>query len=267
MQYERRNYPGKAILQVGEKLYKEILDIKDNKAFFDNLNDNKEELLDFEEDSHDVRKFFLNQRNVYDKAADTAEIYRKNSAYITDTETVETANEIIRILSLKSPYSEIKDLPELTDRFQTLYVNILETECAPIEATIKSDRDFVKSYYTEKGVNEIASKVQTAFEELLRRLSETQNVFEAIAMNTESDRIKMRFIKEIDETYAAKSATETQEAEPANTPKPRLKTISVKTLFTGSNSVKSADDVDRLMKKVGDKLKSQLEENTTLNII
>jgi hypothetical protein len=267
MQYERRNYPGKAILQAGEKLYKEILDIKDNKAFFDNLNDNKEELLDFEEDSHDVRKFFLNQRNVYDKAADTAEIYRKNSAYITDTETVETANEIIRILSLKSPYSEIKDLPELTDRFQTLYVNILEAECSPIEATIKSDRDFVKSYYTEKGITEIASKVQNAFDELLRRLSETQNVFEAIAMNTESDRIKMRLIKEIDEIFAAKQAPEIPENTPENTPKPRLKTISVKTLFTGSNSVKSADDVDRLMKKVGDKLKSQLEENTTLNII
>jgi hypothetical protein len=267
LQYERRNYPGKAILQVGEKLFREILEIKDNKAFFDNLNEHKDELLNFEDNSHDVRKFFRNQRKVYDSAADTAEIYRKNSAYITDGETIDVANEIIRILNLNSPYSEIKDLPELTERFNSLYLNILESECAPIEATIKSDRDFVQSYYTEKGVSQVAGKVQRAFDELQKRLSETQNVFEAIAMNTESDRIKMRIIKEIDEIFSAKSAHQTSESTPKNVPKQRLKTISVKSLFTGSNSVKSADDVDKLMNKIGDKLKSQLEENTTINII
>jgi len=58
VRYEERNYPGKDVLERGKKLFKEILQINDATAFFEKLYEVKDELLDYEEEVFDVKKFF-----------------------------------------------------------------------------------------------------------------------------------------------------------------------------------------------------------------
>ena len=92
VRYEDKNYPGKDVLERGKKLFKEILQINDATAFFEKLYEVKDELLDYEEEVFDVKKFFKNQRDQFDKALKQLDIYEKNKTYVLDPETINTVS-------------------------------------------------------------------------------------------------------------------------------------------------------------------------------
>gem|GEM_PF-5128585 len=135
--------------------------------------------------------------------------YDKNRAYVLDENTIKIIGEIERITKLASPYSEIHRLPELTDLFAKHFTAILDEECVPIEAAVREDWEAVKQEYTAQGlVNEFGEKVRSAFSGLVDRLSHAKNIFEAIAMKTESDRLKTRLMGEIANEAAKRAAVD-----------------------------------------------------------
>ena len=104
------------------KLLKSIVDISDAKAFFEALQDHKDALLDYEEDVQDVKKFFANQREIFDKAIKMLDIFEANRSYVLDKETLAIVAELDRITRLASPYSEIHKLPDLIEKFILLSI-------------------------------------------------------------------------------------------------------------------------------------------------
>jgi hypothetical protein len=111
--------------------------IKDIKSFYDYLQDEKDALLDYEEDVQDVKKFFKNQRPMFDKALHMLTIYEGNRSYVLDPETIKLVEDIEKITRLQSPYSEIHKLPDLVEQFMSRFVQLLEEECKPIRAALK----------------------------------------------------------------------------------------------------------------------------------
>ncbi|KJS02126.1 MAG: hypothetical protein VR68_03640 [Peptococcaceae bacterium BRH_c4a] len=263
-------YPGKAVLESGKKLFEEIERIKDIKAFYDFLSDEKDALLDYEEDVQDIKKFIKNQKVIFDKALQMLTIYEGNRSYVLDPETIKLVEAIEHITRLPSPYSEIHKLPELMDQFMTCFVNLLEEECKPIRVDIEADRAAALSDLERRSCKEsFSDKVRADFAALLKRLSHANNIYEAIAMRTESDRMKQRFIQSFDEEEARIAARQACAGEDAIPPAParKTKTVSLKTLFHGTTQVSSKDDIDKLLDHLRAKLEDQLEENTTIKII
>jgi len=264
--YANRPYPGRAVLDGGKKLLEALIGINDVKAFFDTLHNNKEDFLDYEEDVTDVRKFFASQRQIFNKALDMLGIYEANRTYVLDEAITAAVSEIERIARLASPYSEIHLLPELTERFMQLFTDILEQECGPIEACIREDWGVVTQAYDEKQLSgEFAAKVRDCFNKLLEKLAHANNIYEAIAMRTESDRLKIRLIGDIGSAAAAHEAANNP-GKPA-LPARREKCVSLRSLFPVSAQVSSTQDIDQLLQGVRRTLAAQLEENTTIKII
>jgi hypothetical protein len=266
--YEVARYPGKDVLEKGRKLFERIISVTDVRAFFDTLREVKEDLLDYEEDVADVRKFFVGQQPIYDKSLSLLDRYDKNRTYVLDEETIKVIGEIERITKLKSPYSEIHLLPELNSMFIERFRVILDEECAPIEAAVREDWEAVMREYTSKDLTDVFSeKIRSAFEDLLSRLSHAHNIFEAIAMKTESDRLKTRLIGEIANEAARRAAAKNAGDEEEAPPPRKVITVSFKTLFAGSPQASSVEEVDAIVKNVRQKLVAQLEDGATIQIV
>jgi hypothetical protein len=264
--YENHRYPGKEVLESGKKLFESVCLIKDVRAFFEALLEKKEELLNYEEDVTDVKKFFLNQREIFDKALKMLNIFEKNRTYVLEKKTTALVSEIERITRLKSPYSEIHLLPDLIDEFIKSFSEILEEECSPIQANIREDWTTVKQEFTRQDLeNEFAERTQVVFSNMLDRLSHVNNLYEAVFLKTESDKQKMRLIDEIENAAAKRRAKNEPNTLPAPTRK--VKTVSVKSLFSGTTQVTSENEIEAFVDAVRQKLLSQLEENTTIKIV
>lgn len=269
-EYGKQKYPGKKVLEDGKKLLEDINRIKDVKGFFEYLNTVREELLDYEEDMQDVKKFFANQREIFDKALKMLDIYEGNRSYVLDAETIKIIADIEKITDLASPYADIHKLPDLVDNFIKRFGALLDAECEPIRRDIEADKKTVRLEMEAKGfVHKYSDRVYNDFKSLFERLDRANNIYEAIAMRTESDRLKLRFIDEFiaeEMRIAALNANEDDKDKP-QAPIRKTKTVSVKTLFSGTSQVSSKEDIDKLLAELKVKLEAQLEENTTIKII
>ncbi|GHV47469.1 hypothetical protein FACS189499_05040 [Clostridia bacterium] len=138
----------------------------------------------------------------------------------------------------------------------------------PIEAAVREDWEAVKQEYAAKDLtSDFGDKTRAAFESLLKRISTVHNIYEAIAMKTESDRLKTRLIGEIANESARRAAVANATDEQEAPPQRKVKTISVKTLFAGSQQASSVEEVDVIVKSVRQKLVAQLEDGTTIQIV
>jgi len=274
-EYSKAKYPGKQILENGKKLFEQIERINDIKAFFDYLQSEKDNLLDYGEDVSDIKNFFnsKNQRDIFDKALTMMNIYENNRSYVLDPETIKLVEDIEKIIKMASPYGEIQKLPELNELFMYRFGRLLEEECVPVKVSIEADREIVLEDLGLRPFKEkYESKVRSDFQGLLERLDSANNIYEAIAMQTESDRLKQRFIQGFvdEETRVATEATKKKEDSTATAQPVRVrktKTITMKTLFAGATQVSSEADIERVVGDVRSKLKAQLEEDTTIQIV
>ena len=262
-------YPGKIVLDDGKKVLERVIQIKDIKGFFEALQTEKEEMLDYAQDVSDIKKFFAGtQRPIFDKAVEVLAIYEGSRTYVVDEETIGFVNSVERIVKLRSPYSEIQNLTELRDKFMANYLKILEEECKPIRAIIESDMaytlaDLEKRQFKDKFVSE----VQNAFEALLKRLDSSNKIFNALVLKEDSDRIKIRFIQMfIDEAAKLARAQNPTGNIPIETRKP-TKTVSIKQLISGTSPIESKADIDRLLDDLRVKLERELGDDITLRIV
>lgn len=268
-EYSKTRYPGKAVLENGKKLLEEIDRIKNIKAFYEYLQREKDTLLDYEENVQDVKKFFKNQRPIFDNALKMLAIYEGNRSYVLDPETITLVEKIEKITRLQAPYFEIHKLPELIEQFTNRFAQLLEDECEPILSSINTDWEITSTDLNQRSFKDkYAEKVRKDFGALIDRLSHANNIYEAIAMQTESDRMKQRFIQMFidEEARLAAAAAKTGDDVPPP-PIHKTKTVSAKVLLGGTNQISSRQDIDRLLDELRKKLEAQLEEDTTIQII
>ncbi len=266
--YDDHRYPGKRILENGIKLLKSIIEINDVKVFFNTLQDLREDLLDYEEDVQDVKKFFANQRTIFDNAMKELDIFEANRSYVLDQKTLDIVFELDRITHLQSPYSQIHLLPDLVRQFVSCFAALLQTECEPVMMDIKQDLAITIGYAEENGLTkDFGEKIQTSFANLLDRLERVNNIYEGIAMRTESDRLKQRLIEQMQAERYNSLVKEEQGNYSVEVPVRKMKTISMRSLFSGSTQITNEADIEHLAAEVTRKLKEALDENTTIRIV
>jgi hypothetical protein len=274
--YENSNYPGKEVLENGRELFEEILKIHDAVEFYEKLYELKDQLLDYEEDVFDVKKFFKNQKGQFDKALKQLNIYEKNKTYVLDSETIKIVQEIEEIIKSPKPYLQISKLPHLIDEFRSRFAKLLEEECRPIRNVIESDYQKVKdelNLYEFK--NELYPKFEAKFKDLLNRLDSANNFYEAIAMKEESDRLKIRCFEEIEKKKKELKLKEQGRAQPTtisdgDTPEYRPRkvvNISIANILHGARTIETEDDIEELLEYIRQQLKKELKENTVLKLI
>ncbi|EYE87602.1 hypothetical protein Q428_12415 [Fervidicella metallireducens AeB] len=273
---KNKYYPGKEVLERGQKIFEEIIKIKDVKEFYERLYELKDELLDYEEEVFDVKKFFKNQKEQFDKAVHKLEIYEKNRTYMVDKDTIKIVEEIQSIVKSKEPYSQIHRLPNLIEEFTDQFVQLLEEECKPIRSVIEIDsKRVLEELDLYDFGKELKSKFKARFDNLLERLDSANNFYEAIAMKEESDRLKIRCFDEIEKEKAKRKPKNEQIAPevfyddgPKQGYKPKtVKNISVVNILHGAKVIETEEDIEEVLDQIRRKLKEQLNEDTKLKLI
>jgi len=268
-------YPGKEVLERGQNLFEEILKIKDVKEFYEKVYELQDDLLDYEENVFDVKKFFKNQKDQFDKAVKMLEIYEKNRTYVVDRDAIKIVEEIQSIVKSNKPYSEIHRLPNLVNEFRNKFGKLLEEECKPVRGVIESDSKRVLNeleLYDFR--DEFRGNFKLRFDNLLNRLDSANNFYEAIAMKEESDRLKIRCFDEIEKEKAKRKPKPEPdgptiisggETPPYKTKK--LVNVSIANVLHGTKVIETDQDIEEVVEQIRKRLKEQLTQDTKLKLI
>lgn len=287
-EYKVAAYPGKQVLEDGKKIFAEILKIKDSAEFFGRLNELSDELLDYDDKASNVKKFFggsdqraEKQRNIFDKALNMLSLFEANRTYFTDsTVAVGIIKQVEAIVKSSSPYSQIIKLPDLIEKFRTEFGILLDKECAPVKKIIESDYSKVQKELDLLSASEqLRAEAKKEFDDLLYRIDHANNMYEAIAMKTESDRLKIRLIEKINAEYkkansapegnssGASAVGDGDKATRNDYKASKTINVTVNELFEETWVIRNEEDIDRLLEELRNKLKGKLSADTVIKLL
>lgn len=274
--YKIKHYPGKDVLELGASLTSELLSITDTETFYHTARTLRNQLKKYAKEVKEVKGFFKNQREKYDNARRRLDIFEANRTYVTNEEMLETVGKIENILRQSRPYDRIQELPALYQFFDEQFVEMLENECRPVKEAIEEDlKAVLNELKIDEEIKEIfSSHVRQQFEALKDRLEHVNNFYEAIAMQVESDRLKVRLIDQIEKEKMKKEQEKitvtVTEADKTNNPikvERRTKTLSKNQIIKGTKTFRSKKDVDTFIEELRHQLIEELEEDTTVHLV
>ncbi len=273
-------YPGKYVVTTGKKLMNEILSMKYSSEFFNGIDKDKDDYLDFAEDFEPLKKFFNGeQKEIFDKALHLMSIFEDSKTFIVDSEIEKVVGEIKAILEKDFPYGEIFKLPVLLESFIKLYGKLLSDMKKPIVQAIADARARVFEELSDKQCHDILKdRFVKLFSEINDKANHCNNVAILQGIKVEADALKLRCLKEIRDKeaqilaqqQAQEKANEGDDISADNVPEvyvKRSKTISIKAINNASTwQIETEADVKRYVTELENKLMNTLEDNTIINI-
>ncbi|MUV38423.1 hypothetical protein JNUCC1_02261 [Lentibacillus sp. JNUCC-1] len=269
-------YPGENVLRKGKKLIDDLLEIGDTATFYKAVREMRRDLRAYAEDSKEVKSFFKNQQEKFDEAVKRLQIFDKNRTYVTDKTITQTAHQMERIVNNTQPYDMIQELPGLYQAFDNHFVDLLEEECKPVKASIQEDMAEVETELAKDDVlkDKLLLDFREAFRTLEDRLDRVNDLYEAIAMQVESDRLKVRCMETInrerDKQHIPEPDPDTDQQAPEK-PKPKpvrkTKTLSKNMMIKGTRTLQSKHDVDNFVEELRKQLLDELDEETTIHLV
>ena len=277
-------YPGKSFVADGKKLMNEVLQMKYSNEFFTGIDRKKDDYLDFAEDYEPLKKFFAGeQKDIFDKALRLMKIFDDSKTFVVDSQIESVVADVNAILKKSAPYSEIFRLPDLLERFTSLYSTLLNDMQKPIDAAIQEARKRVFEELEGKKCQEkLKGRFITLFTEIDDKASRCNNVATLQNIKVEADALKVRCLNEISTEEAKLIALEqpAQVAEdtnygtdsetpvvPAPAPVKKKKTVSIKSINNATTwQLETEADVKKYIEELEKKLMNTLEDNTIINV-
>lgn len=277
--YKKQNkYPGEEVLLDGKKSFEELLNLEDTNEFFKKLYESKDDLLDYEDDVFDVKTFFKNQKEHFDKALSHLNIYEKNKAYILDEEALEIVENMNKIIKSKEPYNSIAKLNNLKDKFAIKFGEILDKECEPVRKVIENDKDIVlKELEIYPFKDKFYTLFKANFDDMLTRIEIVDSIPEAIAMKEESERFKIKAFDYIEQEKKElkKKREEDSKPEPDTAGEgskevyktKETETVRFSKFVGGTRIIKNDKELETLLNEIRLDLKRQLDKDKIIRLI
>ena len=275
--YKNKNYPGKDVLENGERLLKRILALKDTREIFDEVLGHEDDYCDYVEDVEPIDKFFDGeQKNIWDESVKLYEKYADSKNYFSDVEIEQTVRDINKILNDKKPYNKIKDLNELNKKFTENYNQILSERRNPILDKIKEIKEItLERLYTEndKLKEKFTKKVEERFSEILRNAEKSENIREIETFDKEASNLKSKLLDEFEkqeeeilrENSKTENSVEDSPAIPIRIKKPKIIGIA-KINKDRVWKIQSKEDIENYLEKLRKKLEKELEDSEIVEV-
>ncbi len=278
------SYPGNNVVKDGKSELMNLLEIKYSVEFFKTVDDKLDKILGFAEDYEPVKAFFGGEQiEIWNRSLRLLKIYDDSKTFIVNKEIETVVAEIKGIMKKSSPYSEIRKIPELLERYTEHYNRMLDEMEQPVLAAIKEAHSRVVEELEGKECKDIFSKkVYERFNEINEKAKSCNNVATLQNIKVEADALKVRLLNEIstEETRIIESklpkptpesgADKVAENHVPFINKPKMKTqktVSIKSINSETTwRIETEADVDRYVETLKAKLKQSIKENTILNI-
>lgn len=275
-EYRTDTYPGKDTVVNGIKLIEETISMDKAAYVFKYVKNHEEDYLNFAEDYQPVKVFFEGeQQGIWDKAQKYVDIFKDSSTYIINEEIESVVKKMKIILKMPYPYNNIKDLPELNDKFSNIYNEILDKELEPVKAEIHEAEERVMEVLKQSGLEKaFLEKFRNYFNNLTEKAESCNNVAKLNGFKIEADKLKIRFLNEIAEEQKniAKKENSTETIEAGKTakiinPVKKQRNISIRDI-NPSNSwqIENKEDLEKYLQELKVRLEKEIEEGTVLNI-
>lgn len=263
-------YPGKSVVLKGKTLIVQALGMKYANEFFAGIDENKDNYLDFAEDYEPLKRFFSgDQKTIFDNAIKLMNIFNDSKTFIVDEEIESVVDEVNAILKKSTPYSDIYKLPELLDKFRSLYNEMLDKIKIPVDSAIQEARKRVFDELNGKKCHDkLAEKFVNLFNEIKDKAEKCNNVASLESIKSEVVALKMRCLTEINSTEEKIIADENKgQQTPAPVKTKKSKNISIRAVSNTSTwQIETEADVRKYIDELEKELMSKLEDNTIINI-
>jgi hypothetical protein len=270
VRYENAKYPGKSLLDKGLEYFQGFTKSMDNLSFFMKLQELEKDLLNWEEDITDVKSFFENQKNIFDKGLQAALIYQDNKGSLSNQEAEADYNKLNEILKAVLPYKRIKEIPELVKSIHDLIRKVLDEKREKAQKQITLDFDHLSLLANQYGTSSQTKQgIQSFYENMFRSLDEYESIYKVEATHSQSSTFKEDQEQKIAEEIAEWMKRERDVKPKINDPDPvtpqkeKVKLnqlIIVKTITTEA-------DVDKLLNTISATLKQIIKSNKQIEFI
>jgi len=261
-----KDYPGKEIVFLGEKLFEGLLNIDDIQEFFKYVYDLEEEFLDYIDYVDNIKGFFYRKENntvdlnvrgeqriIFDAATDILNSFEENKEFIYDSEIEGLVEELYGILRMKEPYNRIPQLPTLIEKYNNRVLDLLNKDITPAIEFIKACKDeIIENLKGYDFYNEFEAKINEDFENLTKKTLCSKSFPVILSMYKLGEKLKLRWLNEI-----------TLETGRENI----AKVLSVMELVKDEKAIKNHEDIELLLENLRKRLKEELKEDTTIRLV
>lgn len=299
-------YPGEDILKKGRELFKDIIEVKDTLEFFKKVYDLEDDFLDYVDKIDNIKGFFFKKENgtidtsskgeqrlIFDSAIETLKNYDENKEYIVNDEIKEIVEEIKIILRMKEPYSKIPTIPLLIEKYNNKILSLLEEESIPVLGFIQTcKKEVIETLENYNLKNKFFNGINEEFNNLTTRTEKANSFAVLSSMSDLSEKLKLKWIKEIVAEDERQRRLKAKEIELANNIKDpsgaiegndtgyvaepvksepevviKTKTLSMRELVRGQKVIKNTTDIDEVVEALRKKLEEELEQDTIISLI
>ncbi len=278
-------YPGKSVMEKAKQRLDEINSITDPAQFFRTVNDIRDELLDDAEDTTPVFDFFHSeQKTIFESSLNNVAVFENSKTYVRERDIIDLVASMESIIKSSKPYSQIQKLPEMNQKFISIYVKLKKMEADQIRPIVSDDSKKVMDVLRTKPFADILeNKVIKRFAEIATKLNASNEIAVIKNIRLESDTIKLRLLDEIEEyerTHTPKpvlvtstSQSDKETGDSAMTPQAQLTVTKKKKNLSISNvagartiNIESEQDVDRFLAEMKKKIMQELDEDTIVTL-
>lgn len=278
--------PGIKILEKALQLIEDTIKISDPLSFYEKVDALYDDFIEVELDMGDLNRFLGGvQKDKFLHAVKVLNIYEKSKNYISDQTVIDYAIQVKKILDMEKPYGSIPKLEEYDKKLMDGIGELLDQDTKRIEPDVYADWRMVKTSipadrpYAQRLGNRIDSK----FEELLDKLKRVADIAALNGIPSESNALLqncLRMIQSEEDAYQTERKRKSEEkkswnrgkaADPDIPTEPvrvvKSKTLSFRTI-TGNKtySIRSEEDIDKVLDELRAALKAQLEEGTVIKL-
>ena len=266
-------YPGKSIMREVNSVLAQFESITDETTFFRTISRQKADLIELSEELAPVRTFYNSdtQKKIFDDYGLRAlRFYDSSKEHITDVTLTTVVDEIRSIITSRSPYEKIKDLPNLYEKFIESYNRVLDAKQEPVKQVIEQDQKIVMDALMGKEYQgRYEARVKREFHDLLERATNEPNISDMLGFKDKADSLCKKYLDEFARIPDSQPIPDDQddtngggdETQMTPTPKiPKLKNVIARNIVADTWYIKNTADIDNYLNNLRKQIEAELAD-------
>ena len=268
-------YPDKSLLHESKNLLKSLISMVDSVEFLDTFVSKSEELKTWKNRYKYLKSFLTgSQVAIFEDSYNVYCIINENLGYLSD-DAKNLLNELNSILTEKTPYLKIKDLPPLCERCKKVYNDELEKYMEEAENSYSESISFLikeingygldsSAYVSQMKYIEHTIKFPKGIANIIAAQQNIKTMEEKLLQSAIQDQAKAS-VKSIDDNQI-NAVNEEPSAVAAQVQVKTLEYINPVTLIETKSVLETEEDVDDYINKLSAELKKKIRNNKRIKL-
>ena len=270
-------YPGLKEIRGFLATLKKFVQEDDSLKFLKRFVESKNDLLDLEEDSHEVREFYRNHKQVWkDLRHDVDELGRNKLELNAHAEAGPALARLKEILHSPRPYSMLKEVSALKHTVRTANNELITAAQGPAVAEIQGRLDSLKAELEKAGApTEFLAKVNDEFTKPLNMASGSRSIAHIQQARTAADKAYDRALTEMEKAAVPTGgdavpadrdgADATTITKPVKTKIKKRRVVEIRKLWT-SEFIETKEDMEAFLSTLRQELQATLDADERVQL-